>query len=186
MTDISPSINALSGWPGNGKFFLIGFMGSGKSHWGKIWAAANQLSFTDLDEVIEKQEGKSIATIFEVNGEAHFRKLEAAALRECASLENTIIACGGGAPCYLGNMQWMNEHGTTIFIVSTLNEIMERVLAEQEKRPLLKKLNPAELIFFIEQKLRERDPFYTQAKITVQSAELTETSFLSILSNTLF
>lgn len=171
-------------WPGDSKFFLIGFMGSGKSHWGKIWAAANQFSFIDLDEVIEKKEGKTIPVIFETDGEAHFRKLEAAALRNCEGYTNTIIACGGGAPCYLGNMQWMNEHGTTIFIACTLNEIMKRVVAEQEKRPLLKKLNPAELIFFVEQKLKERDPFYTQANITVQSAALTDASFAAILSNT--
>ena len=164
-------------------YFLIGFMGSGKSHWGRLWASANQLTFIDLDEVIEKNEQKSIAEIFDTNGEDYFRKLEAIALRKCGHLQNTLIACGGGTPCFFENMQWMNEHGITIYISSKPIEILDRVLAEKEKRPLLKKLNQAELLFYIEKKLKEREPFYSQAKVTVQSVGLNEDSFLSIVSS---
>ena len=163
-------------------YFLIGFMGSGKSHWGRLWAAANQLSFIDLDEVIETKENKTIAEIFETNGEEHFRKLEAAALRKCGDLHNTLIACGGGTPCFHKNIEWMNEHGITIYISSKSIEILDRVMEEKEKRPLLKKLNQAELLFYIEQKLKERESFYSQAKITVESGELAENSFPKILS----
>jgi shikimate kinase len=166
-------------------YFLIGFMGSGKSHWGKIWAGINQLSFLDLDEVIEAGEAATIAAIFETKGEDYFRNIEAAALRTCAGLENTIIACGGGTPCFQNNMQWMNAHGTTIYIACTSTEILDRVLLEKEKRPLLKKLNEAELLFFIEQKVKERESFYTQATFTVQSGLLTRHSFPEIISSTL-
>ena len=51
-------------------YFLIGFMGTGKSHWGKLWAAAYKLTFIDLDELIEQDEQTTIAEIFEVKGEA--------------------------------------------------------------------------------------------------------------------
>ena len=44
-------------------YFLIGFMGTGKSHWGKLWAAANKLTFVDLDELIEKEEDSTIAAL---------------------------------------------------------------------------------------------------------------------------
>lgn len=165
-----------------GNVFLIGFMGSGKSHWGKIWAEANQLAFVDLDAVIEQDTGKTVAEIFELYGEAHFRDLEADTLRACAGLENTLVACGGGTPCFHENMQWMNEHGSTIYIACTSSEILTRVLLEKEKRPLLKKLNQAELLFFIETKVKEREPFYTQASLTVQSGSLTEASFAEIIS----
>ena len=57
-------------------FFLIGFMGSGKTHWGKIWASLYGFTFIDLDEVIEKKEGKSIADIFDIKGEAYLGKLK--------------------------------------------------------------------------------------------------------------
>ncbi|MEO5891567.1 MAG: shikimate kinase [Ferruginibacter sp.] len=174
MTDLlkKPGVN----------FFLIGFMGSGKTHWGKIWALKNQLEFLDLDHLVEEKEGKTIAEIFETSGEDHFRKIEAAALKSCAGLQNTIIACGGGTPCFFDNMQWMNANGTTTYIDCTPAEILQRILPEKDQRPLLKKLNESELFSFIEKKLEERVPVYTQAKITVMSDELTENSFAGIIS----
>jgi shikimate kinase len=162
--------------------FLVGFMGSGKTHWGKIWAVNTMRSFIDLDEVIEKMAGKSIADIFEIKGEDYFRKLEADALRSCATVSNSIIACGGGTPCFYDNMKWMNEYGITIYLTCTPSEVLKRVELEQEKRPLVKKLNRAELLFFIEQKLKEREPVYTQAKFSVSSNQLTLDSFPGIIN----
>jgi shikimate kinase len=161
--------------------FLIGFMGSGKTHWGKIWSRVSGFTFVDLDEAIEKKEGKSIADIFEQKGEKYFRKIEAKALRSLAGLNNTIIACGGGTPCFFENMQWMNEHGMTIYLKTTGPQILERVLLEQEKRPLLKKMNPAELLFFIEQKLKERAPFYNAATQILATEHLSEQTFGKLL-----
>ncbi|MEO6229806.1 MAG: shikimate kinase [Ferruginibacter sp.] len=181
MADKSSS-NLLTGQPGKSNIFLIGFMGSGKSHWGKIWAEENKCSFVDLDEVIEKMAGRSIAQIFEINGEDYFRKLEAETLRSCASLQNTLIASGGGTPCYYDNMEWMNANGITIYLTCTAQDVLKRVAEEQEKRPLIKKLNPAELLFFIEQKLAERFPFYSRATYTVSSNTLTPASLPAIIS----
>lgn len=162
-------------------FFLTGFMGSGKSYWGKKWASANDYTFTDLDEVIENAEGKTIADIFEIKGEDYFREIEATYLRNLAGANNTIVACGGGTPCFHENMQWMNDHGITIYLSTSSPEILERVLLEQEKRPLLKKMNPAELLFFIEQKLKERAPFYNAAKHILPSGNLSEQTFGNLL-----
>ena len=163
-------------------FFLIGFMGSGKTYWGKIWASMYSFTFIDLDEVIEKKEGKSIADIFDIKGENYFREIEAEALRSFDDLENTIVACGGGTPCFYENIEWMNDIGTTIYLFSTAQEILQRVLSEQDKRPLIKKMNKGELLFFIEQKLKERENFYNSAGITVASNEATEQSFGNILA----
>ena len=163
-------------------FFLIGFMGSGKTYWGKIWASIYSFTFIDLDEVIEKKEGKSIADIFDIKGENYFREIEAATLRNFEDLENTIIACGGGTPCFYENIEWMNTKGTTIYLYSTAQEILQRVLSEQDKRPLIKKMNKGELLFFIEQKLREREVFYNVATLTVASKEATEQTFGNMLA----
>lgn len=163
-------------------FFLIGFMGSGKTHWGKIWASVYGFKFMDLDEEIELTEGKLIADIFEQKGEKYFRILEATVLRSCIGLTNTIVACGGGTPCYEENMQWMNEQGITIYLSATSPEILQRVLTEQEKRPLLKNMNPVELLFFIEQKLTERAPFYNAAKSILSTADLSKDSFGNLLT----
>jgi shikimate kinase len=158
-------------------FFLNGFMGSGKSHWGKIWAAEYKLAFADLDELIEMQEGQSVVDIFESKGESYFREIEAAKLREAGQLKNTIIACGGGTPCFHDNIHWMNEQGISVYIAASPDEILRRLAKGQEQRPLIKKLNPAELLFFIQQKLKEREQFYKQANITLSSADITEHTF---------
>lgn len=162
-------------------FFLIGFMGSGKTHWGKIWSAKFAYHFIDLDEEIEKIEGKTIADIFEFKGEAYFRKVEAATLRSIPANENTIVSCGGGTPCFYENISWMNNNGSSIYLSTTPAEILERVIAETDKRPLIKKMNPAELLFFIEKTLKDRAEFYNVATITVLSNKLTEQSFINFI-----
>lgn len=165
-----------------GYIFLVGFMGSGKSHWGKIWAAAHNIDFVDLDEAVEKTAGTTVASMFENMGEDYFRMLEAKKLRNLPPNKSCIVACGGGTPCFFDNMQWMNEHGITIFLSATSQEILSRVLEEKEKRPLIKKLNESELLFFIEQKLKERDGFYTQANHTLATADLNDQSIEPIIS----
>ncbi len=164
-------------------FFLIGFMGSGKTYWGKIWAANQHFNFVDLDEVIEHAEGKTVADIFAHKGEPYFREIEALALRNFGAVKNTIIACGGGTPCYFDNMQWMNQHGTTIYLSTSAPEILARVMTEQDKRPLLKKMNQSELLFFIEQKLRERAVFYNAAKLILTAEETTLHAFGDFVAN---
>ena len=158
-------------------FFLNGFMGSGKSHWGRIWAASFKLGFLDLDEQMEHRLGKSVADIFESRGEAYFREAEATELRALETVRNTIVACGGGTPCFGDNMQWMNDRGLTVYLAATPDEILRRLIRGQQQRPLINALNQAELLFFIEQKLKEREPFYSQCQIHLQSAEINDLTF---------
>lgn len=164
--------------------FLIGFMGSGKTHWGKIWAQKNSLDFYDLDEMIETTEARSIASIFEKEGEDYFRKIETAMLHSFAGKHNCMVSCGGGAACFNDNMQWMNEYGTTVYLAASSTYILSRVKEEKDKRPLINKLNEAELLFFIEQKLKEREPFYNQAKFIFSVADLDENSLSNLVSST--
>lgn len=164
------------------RIFLLGFMGTGKSYWGKLWASHYNLSFYDIDDLIEQVEKDTIANIFEHAGEEYFRVKEASILRDQASNTNCIIACGGGLPCFYDNMKWMNEHGTTIFLTASPRYILSKVLDEIEKRPLLKNFNEAELLFFIEQKLGERFPFYSQANITMDAETIDINSLDGIIS----
>ncbi|MEO7620825.1 MAG: shikimate kinase [Chitinophagaceae bacterium] len=165
-----------------GVVFLLGFMGSGKTHWGKRWAAANQLEFVDLDDVIEARAKMPITAIFETGGEDYFRMLEAEALRDCAAGNRTIVACGGGTPCFFDNMDWMNQNGITIFISADRSDILQRLLAGQQKRPLLKSLDQESLLNYIDDKLKEREPWYNRAHLTVRSYELSENSFPEIIT----
>lgn len=159
-------------------FFLNGFMGSGKTHWGKIWAATHKLGFLDLDESIEIAERKSVVDIFETKGETYFRTVETAILKSCKDItSSTIIACGGGTACYKDNLEWMNNHGISIYISCTPEEILRRLIKGQQSRPLIKKLNQSELLFFIQQKLRERASFYNSCNIILDNTIITEYTF---------
>ncbi|MEI7735568.1 MAG: shikimate kinase [Ferruginibacter sp.] len=163
------------------QLFIIGFMGSGKTYWGKLWAQQTGMRFYDLDEVIEQQEGTTIAHLFETNGEAWFRKKETAVLHSFAGKDNCIIACGGGTPCFNNNMQWMNANGSTVYLDATTAQIVERLQTETDKRPLVIGLQSAELYNFVEQKLKERNPFYIQAKNILPVAAITADTITELL-----
>jgi shikimate kinase len=163
--------------------FLVGFMGSGKTHWGKRWSEAYQISFVDLDDAIETVEGKTIPDIFAIYGEAYFRDVETKTLRGFSQQKNVIIACGGGTPCFHNNMQWMNEHGITVYVTSPADIIMKRIIVQQDKRPLLRNMNPIELLAYIEQTIKNREPYYTRAKITLVENDITDETFQTEILN---
>ncbi|MEO6221576.1 MAG: shikimate kinase [Ginsengibacter sp.] len=172
-------INKVRGLPDkfiNHKIFLIGFMGSGKSHWGRIWGAKTDIPFFDLDTRIEKAFKMSVHDIFEQKGEEKFRELERYHLRKFQSKRNFLLACGGGTPCFDENMEWMKINGKVFYLKATPELILDRVMHETEQRPILKKINPSELLFFIQKKLMEREPFYARADYILNVQELDENS----------
>lgn len=151
------------------RIYLIGFMGSGKSYISKRLAKHLGYPFTDLDELIEARAGKSIAEIFDQEGESSFRQLEAQALRDTQALSIAVIACGGGTPCYSDNMTWMNEQGMTVFL-DVPEEILEKRLKnEADHRPVL--LGGKSIRDVIKSKLAERRSFYEQAHLHIEVAD---------------
>ena len=151
-------------------------MGSGKSHWGRIWASRNGYTFYDLDTQIEKAFKMTVPEIFEKEGEEKFRELERYHLRKLENKKKYLLSCGGGTPCFFDNLQWMQSQGEIIYLKAKPDYILERVLDETLKRPLLKEVNSSELLFFIQQKLKEREPFYLKAHHCLDTATLSESS----------
>jgi shikimate kinase len=149
--------------------YLIGLMGSGKSHIGKLLAQKLNYRFLDLDDAIEKSENKSIAEIFETDGEIEFRKLEAVQLQKTGELKNTVISCGGGTPCFHENIKWINDNGFSVFLNPSLNCIIERLKNETEKRPILKGKDNEELLKIITELFTNRLSFYQQAILKIES-----------------
>ncbi len=160
--------------------FLIGFMGSGKSHEGRLLSQQTGLPFIDLDEWIQEKEGRSITEIFNTDGEGYFRNIEATQLQlACASFSEDIsihvgnnrmkgiIATGGGTPCFHGNMDWMNDHGITIWLNLPIAVLAERLKGEKAKRPLIAEIKEEELIGFIAKKIEGRKPFYSKANLEI-------------------
>jgi shikimate kinase len=164
------------------RVFLIGFMGAGKSHWGKIWAEKSGMTFFDLDEIIVAKEQMTIDEIFDKKGEDYFRQIESASLQSTLDYDNCIVACGGGTPCFFDNMKWMNENGLTVFIKAKPHTLLQNMTHEMKKRPLFNKINQAEILTFIEQKLKERNEFYTVSKITLSIEELNDSTITDLLT----
>jgi len=164
------------------KLFLIGMMGSGKSYWAQRLADESNIDWMDLDAEIEKETSQTIKEIFETEGEEYFRNKERDALHNLSSYQNIIVATGGGTPCFHNNMQWMNEHGTTIWIDEPVEILAKRLTLEKAHRPLIKNLNDGELSTFLSGKKKEREQYYSQAKFRLNSDSLTTTKLLELLN----
>ena len=154
--------------------FLIGYMGCGKSYWGKRLASSLDFEFIDLDELIEKREGISIPEIFEQYGEDAFREREQSALESVKDLkQTTVISTGGGAPCFHHNMDRMNAMGKTLFLEANPRILKQNILKSDEERPIVKAIPETELETYIANHLKERLPFYEQSQLKVNVDGLT-------------
>ena len=149
------------------RIYLIGFMGSGKSTLGQRVAERMQVPFVDTDKLVTSASGKDIQQIFDVYGEPRFRELEKAALRETIQLEKSIIATGGGLPCFEDNMRWMKQHGITIYLQWPDEQLLAHLEEHKEDRPLLKvKSNAGKESW--RTLLQSRKPIYELAAITLE------------------
>ena len=155
------------------KIFLIGFMGSGKTTLGRKLAARMGYEFIDLDHKLEQQVELSIAEYFQIFGEDAFRQLESEVLKKTLYPDNAIISTGGGLPCYFDNMDWMKANGKSVYIKLSPKTLADRLETGKEERPLLQDKHGDALVGFIEQKLNEREKFYSQANIIVDGLSLT-------------
>ncbi len=150
------------------KIYLIGFMGSGKTHWGRLLSEKLGIRFYDLDEAIVEQAGKPITEIFATAGEEHFRVMESELLRQITeSQESFIMACGGGTPCYFNNIDYMNQAGTSVWINTPLETLFTRLVRQKAKRPLIRDLSDDQLKGFISKKFSDRRMYYEQAELIV-------------------
>ncbi|GAA0545294.1 shikimate kinase [Chitinophaga japonensis] len=159
------------------KIFLIGFMGAGKTYWGKQLAEHWELPYYDLDEVIVAEEAMAVSDIFATKGEDYFREKESALLRELGKEERFLISCGGGTPCFQDNMDFMNENGITIWLNPSVPVMVERLQRKKYKRPLIQDLPDEDLTAFIEKKLAERQPFYQQSQHIIDSDHISLETF---------
>ena len=155
-----------------GLVFLVGFMGCGKTSWGRKLAAGLGYDFLDLDHALEAHAGMTIAEYFSTHGELEFRKLESEMLKTTAYPENTIVSTGGGLPCFFNHMDWMNTHGQTLYIQLSPKALASRLENAKTPRPVLQGKKGDELTAFIQTKLAEREHFYLQAKHVVNGIDM--------------
>ncbi|WP_028121911.1 shikimate kinase [Epilithonimonas tenax] len=149
---------------------LLGYMGSGKSHISKNLSQKINFKLIDLDLKISEEHGMTVAEIFEKRGEIYFRKEEKRILETILNAdENIVLSLGGGTPVYYENMTVINEKSKSIFLRASVGTLTHRVLLQKNTRPLIAKLQDADIPEFIAKHLFERNPFYSKAHFTVHT-----------------
>ncbi len=162
------------------QLFLVGYMASGKSTFGKLLAQKKGCNFIDLDDFLVEQEGLTVAEIFQRFGEEEFRRRERKALEKVAEIDNVIVATGGGTPCFFDNMELMNRMGTTVYLQASAQWLAESIMLHPGDRPLVKGLTLNELIEFVKKHLPPRIPFYQKAKKVVNVELVTEDNIAEV------
>ena len=150
-------------------------MGSGKSLISSKLNSIKKIEKIDLDFEISKELENSIPEIFEKRGEIFFRKKEKEILeRIFYSEKECILSLGGGTPCYYDNMEVINENSISIYLRAKVDTLVKRLLEDKiHCRPLINRIPDEQLPEFIGQHLFERNHFYNQAKIIIDTDNLT-------------
>lgn len=166
-------------WPASsapmamGPVFLIGPMGAGKSTVGRLLAGLLGKAFVDLDAEVERSAGRPVSAIFAEDGEAAFRQAEAEALRAAAQ-GAAVIAVGGGAPAWPGNLEIMREAGPVVLLSADVETLARRLAAEEggaARRPLLAEAaRQGRLAEALGEILARRAAAYAEADLRVDAA----------------
>lgn len=161
--------------------FLTGMPGAGKTVWGKRLSQHYNWLHIDLDDVIERTAGKTIARIFETEGEPVFRRYEQHALQTVIqdALQPVIISCGGGTPFFLDNLEQMKRNGCVIFLDATIDTLVAHLQGEAIKRPLLAH---GDIVSKLTELLANRAEIYRQAHYIFKVEDLTEITFAEIFA----
>lgn len=146
------------------RVFLMGFMGAGKTTLGKALAKDLGVSFIDLDQYIERRYMKSVSQIFATRGEQGFREIESRMLREVGDFDDVIVSCGGSTPLIGDNMEFMLQHGQTVYLKCDNDTLLRRLKVARSQRPLIASKTDDELDAFIESETARREPGYLKAQ----------------------
>lgn len=147
-----------------GNVYLVGMMGAGKTTIGRQLARRLNRRFLDTDHEIEARTGVKIPVIFEIEGEAGFRRRESQLIEELAADGGCVLATGGGAVLDPANRAAMRRSGVVVYLLVTPELLWERT-RNDKNRPLLQVADPRARI---EELFQLRDPLYREvADLTI-------------------
>jgi len=142
----------------NNNIFLVGLMGAGKTTIGRLLARRLDMTFIDSDHEIEARTGATIPWIFEIEGEASFRRREADVIRELTAGSGIVLATGGGAVLDPASRALLAERGTVVYLRASVSSILQRT-AHDKNRPLLQTADPRRKL---EDLTAQREPLYRE------------------------
>ena len=145
---------------------MVGMMGAGKTAVGTAVARALNVPFLDSDDEIVRAADRSIAEIFERDGEAFFRARESEVLSRLLRGAPCILSTGGGAYLAEANRKMISDAGVAVWLRADLDLLWQRV-RHKTSRPLLRTPNPRETLRTL---YEAREPFYSRADIIVDAA----------------
>lgn len=165
------------------RIFLTGMPGAGKTFWGEKVATAYQMHFTDLDQYISEKEHADIPTLFARYEESGFRELEHKYLEEIidTAAAPTIVACGGGTPCFLNNMDLMKRSGCVVYLQCGTDTLVRHIQHGNDSRPLLR--NKPDLNAYLTGLLKMRERFYLEADHILHIKDISLATFEQIISS---
>lgn len=145
---------------------MVGMMGAGKTAVGTALAKSLAVEFRDSDDEIVRAADRSIAEIFERDGEAFFRARESEVIARLLRGTPCVLSTGGGAFLSEANRELVHDVGVSVWLRADLEILWQRV-RHKTTRPLLRTPNPRETL---RQLYEARLPFYAKADIAVDAA----------------
>lgn len=147
---------------------MLGMPSSGKSTLGRNLAKELDYDFMDLDRKIEVSEGKKINEIFRLEGEEYFRKKESEQLKKIPVDSKLVIALGGGTPCFFDNMDYIKEHGISIFLDVSPEKLEERMRTSRRNNRPMFKLENENLLDTLTDTYNKRIDIFKTASIIIE------------------
>lgn len=152
------------------RIVLVGLMGSGKSSLGRRLAEALGWAFVDVDDRIVERTGRTIAEIFERDGEAGFREIEHEITTEMLGRDDVVIASGGGWPCRDDRLEALPAGTLSVWLQVSIDLALARIGRPGAGRPLL---DVGDRRATMESLMTEREPHYRKARWWVDTDRIT-------------
>ena len=164
------------------RIYFIGFMGSGKTYWGRQLSEKLNVPFFDLDEKIVEDAGQPISEMFKMHGEEYFRVREKDVLHLLSEKHKTfVMACGGGTPCFYNNIDYLKKSGIVIWLSTSTETLFNRLIKEKDHRPLISNYSDNELKSYIIKKYSSRKIYYRQANFVINEEQQSLDAIMNVL-----